>query len=102
MSVGEYHPVAVKPARVLRVEFEVAGVERGGNFGHAQRHALVPLLGFDDRVDRQKTDGVRQGLLGVGAHVMSERLGRGPGPACLLWGQSMAGIFASPLHEDKR
>ena len=75
----------VKPACVLRVELEVPGVERGGDFGHAQRHALVPLLSLDDGVDGQKTDGVGQGLLGVIAHVWNERLGLGAALACLLW-----------------
>jgi hypothetical protein len=64
---------------------KVPGVQRGGNFGHAQRHTLVAFLGLDDGVDGQKTNGVGQGLLGVGAHVMSERLGLGAALACLLW-----------------
>ena len=47
------------------MELEVARVQRGGNFGHAQRHTLVAFLGFDDGVDGEKTDGVRQSLLWV-------------------------------------
>ena len=59
MSIGEHHTVAVKPARVLRVVLQMAGVQRSGNFCHSQWHTLVTFLGFDDGVDREKTDGVR-------------------------------------------
>jgi hypothetical protein len=41
---------------------QVPGVERGGDLGHAQGHALVAFLGPHDGVDRQETDGVGQGL----------------------------------------
>jgi hypothetical protein len=75
VPVGQHHAVAVKPLGLSWVELEVARVQRGGNFGHAQGHALVTLLRFDDGVDGQKTDGVGQGLLGVGAHVMDKHPG---------------------------
>ncbi len=68
VTVGQHHPVAVEPARVLRVELQVARVQRGGDLGHPQRHALVALLGLHDGVDREKADGVGEGLLGMRGH----------------------------------
>jgi hypothetical protein len=56
----------------------------------------VPLLGLDDGVDGQKTNGVGQGLLGVGAHVMSERLGFGAGARLSPVGSINAGDFCQP------
>ena len=71
MSVGQHHPVAVPPSGLGGVELEVACVERSGNFCHAQRHALVAFLGFDNGVDRQKPNGVGEVLLGMKVHVVS-------------------------------
>lgn len=52
MSVGKNHTITVKPTRVLRVEFKVTGVERGGYFSHAERYPLMTLLGFHNGIDR--------------------------------------------------
>ena len=68
MPVREHHTVTIEPARILWVVFQVTGVQRGGNFCHAQWNALVAFLCFDDGVNREKTDGVRQILLGMCVH----------------------------------
>ena len=70
MSVGQHHPVAVPPSGLGGVELEVARVERSGNFCHAQWHALVAFLGFDNGIDGQKPNGVGEGLLGMWVHVV--------------------------------
>jgi hypothetical protein len=85
VPVGQHHAVAVPPGGLSRVELEVPRVKRSGNFGHAQRHALMPFLGTGDRIDGQKSDGMCQRLPGLLTHFL--------GTACC------AGGCLSPVFE---
>ena len=60
VAVGQHHAVAVGPGRIGRVELQVPRVQRGGDLGHAERHALVAFAGAHDGVDGEKADGVGQ------------------------------------------
>ena len=60
VAVRQHDPVAVGPGRIGGVEFEMARIQRGRDFGHAERHALMAFAGTDDGVDRQEADRVRE------------------------------------------
>ena len=60
VAVGQHHAVAVGPGRVGRIELQVPRVQRRGDLGHAERHALVAFAGAHDGVDGEKADGVGQ------------------------------------------
>ncbi len=68
VAIGEHHAVAVRPGRIGGVKAQVAGVECGGDLGHAQRHALMAFGGAHDGVDGKKADGMRQRLQGMWGH----------------------------------
>ena len=55
---GQHEPVAVRPARVGGIELVEAGPQRGGDIGHAHRHAGMAGFRRLHRVDRQRADGV--------------------------------------------
>ena len=58
MAGGQHEPVAVRPARVGGIELVEAGPQRGGDIGHAHRHAGMAGLRRLHRVDGERADGV--------------------------------------------
>ena len=60
---GEHEAVAVRPARLGRVELEVAGEEHRGHVGHAHRHAGMARIGAFNRIHRERADRVRHTLV---------------------------------------
>jgi hypothetical protein len=58
VAVRQHEAVAVRPGRAGGVEFQVAREQRGGDLGHAERHALMAFGGADDRVDGKEPDRV--------------------------------------------
>ena len=64
VAVRQHEAVAVRPARIGGIEFQHPAVERGGNVGHAHRHAGVAGFRGLDGIDGQRADGVGHAPLG--------------------------------------
>ena len=60
---GEHEAVAVGPARVGRVELQVAGEQHGGDVGHAHRHARMAGFGALNGIHGERADRVRHTLV---------------------------------------
>ena len=58
MTGRQHKAVAVKPARVLRGDFQVFGKQNRSGIGNAQRHSGVAGLGFFNHFGGQKADSV--------------------------------------------
>jgi hypothetical protein len=79
VPVGQHDAVAVGPGGVGRVEFQVARVQRRGDLGHAQGHALVPFAGAHDGVDGRKRIACASGCSGCSLMMCGARPGKGLG-----------------------
>ncbi len=60
---GEHEAVAVGPARLGRVEFEVAGEQHGRDIGHAHRHAGMARFGAFNGIHGERADRIRHTLV---------------------------------------
>src|SRR5262249_34833138 len=65
---AEDEPVAVRPARVARVEAQVPSPEDVADRRAAHRHSRVAAVRLLDRVDGEEADGMDDLLLQLGVH----------------------------------